>query len=273
MKQILMIIVVSVAASVYSTPVKSSLSAYGTNYSDWKSTPYVPASEYIQEGLIAMWDGIENAGWGVHDENATTWTDCISGLKFTPSGTIGDTVIFDSNCVTLSGGNSYLRRGSTEVKPIIQGNGSEAYFTVELCNRPISDIKTKNFAQYCSIGCQIGSYGYGVRWYVAENFTIRYLYVKNSLYFFTTHLTKEQPWTITIVSDGAESRWYLNGSLVNRATHGSTTGWYDNWYLGGGGSSGNYWQGDIFSHRFYNRALTDEEIAANRAIDTKRFVR
>ena len=33
------------------------------------------AKDYVQDGLIAMWDGIENAGWGVHDANATMWKD------------------------------------------------------------------------------------------------------------------------------------------------------------------------------------------------------
>ena len=36
------------------------------------------AKSYVQDGLIAMWDGIENAGWGVHDPNATVWKD-LSG--------------------------------------------------------------------------------------------------------------------------------------------------------------------------------------------------
>ena len=36
------------------------------------------AKSYIQDGLVAMWDGIENAGWGVHDPNATVWKD-LSG--------------------------------------------------------------------------------------------------------------------------------------------------------------------------------------------------
>ena len=31
------------------------------------------AKSYVQDGLVAMWDGIENAGWGVHDSNATVW--------------------------------------------------------------------------------------------------------------------------------------------------------------------------------------------------------
>lgn len=31
------------------------------------------ARSYVQDGLIAMWDGVENAGWGVHDSSATVW--------------------------------------------------------------------------------------------------------------------------------------------------------------------------------------------------------
>ena len=38
----------------------------------------IPASSYIQDGLIAMYDGIENAGAGQHSDSATTWKD-LSG--------------------------------------------------------------------------------------------------------------------------------------------------------------------------------------------------
>ena len=38
------------------------------------------ARDYVQDGLIAMWDGIENAGWGVHDQNATVWKDLIGDI-------------------------------------------------------------------------------------------------------------------------------------------------------------------------------------------------
>ena len=30
---------------------------------------------YVQKGLVACYDGIENAGAGVHDPNAATWVD------------------------------------------------------------------------------------------------------------------------------------------------------------------------------------------------------
>ena len=35
------------------------------------------ARDYVQYGLVAMWDGIENAGWGVHDPNATAWKNLV----------------------------------------------------------------------------------------------------------------------------------------------------------------------------------------------------
>ncbi len=43
------------------------------------------AKDYIQDGLVAMWDGIENGGFGVHNEGPTTefpWIDCITGQSF-----------------------------------------------------------------------------------------------------------------------------------------------------------------------------------------------
>ena len=46
------------------------------------STP--TARDYVQDGLIAMWDGIENAGWGVHDAAATVWKDLSGGGNDVP---------------------------------------------------------------------------------------------------------------------------------------------------------------------------------------------
>ena len=37
------------------------------------------AKDYVQNGLIAMWDGIENVGYGQHDDNATSWADLTGG--------------------------------------------------------------------------------------------------------------------------------------------------------------------------------------------------
>ena len=42
-----------------------------------------PASAYVQDGLVAQFDGIENAGVGRHDAASTVWVDLIGGHDMT----------------------------------------------------------------------------------------------------------------------------------------------------------------------------------------------
>ena len=44
------------------------------------------ARDYIRDGLVALWDGIENAGWGTHDSNAAIWKDLVGDMDFTEFG-------------------------------------------------------------------------------------------------------------------------------------------------------------------------------------------
>ena len=60
---------------------------------------YTSAS-YVQDGLIAQWDGIDNVGTGTHDPTATTWKD----LKGT-----NDLIIVDG--LHATGRNAEWRRG------------------------------------------------------------------------------------------------------------------------------------------------------------------
>ena len=39
------------------------------------------SASYVQRGLIAQWDGIDNAGTGVHDPAATTWKNLVGGAR------------------------------------------------------------------------------------------------------------------------------------------------------------------------------------------------
>ena len=58
----------------------------------------ISARSYVNDGLIAMWDGIENAGWGQHNSSATTWKDLIgtNDLDTMNSNTFGD------NCALIT---------------------------------------------------------------------------------------------------------------------------------------------------------------------------
>ena len=64
------------------------------------------ARDYVQDGLVAMWDGIENAGWGTHDDAATVWKDL--------TGNGNDATIVKSESYLRSAPLTVLRQGWTE---------------------------------------------------------------------------------------------------------------------------------------------------------------
>lgn len=74
MRNILILAVFAIVFHGMSSPIKSNIGAKNVEYTDEETESYSAAS-YIQDGLIAMWDAIENIGFGLHDDNATTWVD------------------------------------------------------------------------------------------------------------------------------------------------------------------------------------------------------
>ena len=63
-------------------------------------------SGYVQNGLIAHWDAIDNVGTGVHDASATTWKD-LTGLHADmvfPNGTLIGENYYDMKKDGVSGG-------------------------------------------------------------------------------------------------------------------------------------------------------------------------
>lgn len=62
--------------------VKSMIAARGTMLGG----AHAWTNPYITDGLIAMWDGVWNAGGGVHDAEATTWLDIVGGRTLSLSG-------------------------------------------------------------------------------------------------------------------------------------------------------------------------------------------
>ena len=71
----------------------------GARTAAWaKSGGGVPtARDYVQDGLIAMWDGIENAGWGVHNQNERSiWVDLVGGHNMVIKGAVPDSVFTEN---------------------------------------------------------------------------------------------------------------------------------------------------------------------------------
>lgn len=62
----------------FSKPISSSVGARHVFAAEAHEKTYT-AADYVQDGLIAHWDGIENVGYGLHDDNPTYWVDLTGG--------------------------------------------------------------------------------------------------------------------------------------------------------------------------------------------------
>ena len=219
------------------------------------------AKDYVQDGLIAMWDGIENAGWGEHVSSSSTWKDLVSDYPLSLS----------------SGGFGSDYKYISDVAPVSSCYGSYSFsapseFTMELAISQLVINGTRGtkplFMLFTSSGFVVGMIGIQTRDppmlnTKASNASNHDVMDVSSL--------DSGCFAITLSSDG-ELKTYYNGTLVGART--VTTGQVHTCCIttsyrprySGYGCTGNWHRMSI-----YSRALTADEIAANYAIDKERF--
>ena len=222
------------------------------------------ARDYVQHGLIAMWDGIENAGWGTHSPNSTVWKDLIHGIELVSQGgnSWGDNYL-QANEQWITRQNTdfdYLKTAFIDA-PVISGGG----YTIEFCGFIDSDSGGNVFGDRY-INVLIFVYGTKIcGWLGNGNNT------ESSL------LVNEDGCVSFIVRNtggGFENVSYVNGMVSNKYSRTN----YFNSKIGkafgvgkGEYSSWGFATGKYRSVRMYSRALTADEIDANYAIDKVRF--
>jgi hypothetical protein len=229
------------------------------------------AKDYIQDGLIAMWDGIENAGWGVHDPSTTVWKDLV-GIY---DGTVGANVVVMDNCMSFNG--TIGEANAVKVGKVTFGSPqfvtfetvfikdhdaevsvyNEAVFGQTENNTPMVSmfVKSKLSVQYVklgtstTLGISYGSAPFGMREMMSASF--RYASDK-----------------IQLFKDGV-----VVASKSNDSTPIDMSSTSHNFYIGGDSYNPEEYTllGRVFNLRIYSRALTAEEIAYNYNIDKQRF--
>ena len=110
----------------------------------------IPASAYVQDGLIAQWDGIENAGAGQHDANATVWKD-LKGTHDVPLIS-GDS--FGDNCIKIV-------KGTRETATALFDAYSQ--ITIEFNARPTAMDAAGNWNAFVAVIPNIGGLGWDGR--------------------------------------------------------------------------------------------------------------
>ena len=216
-----------------------------------------PAAAYVQDGLVACWDGVENAGTGVHDASATVWKDLVAGREFTLTGvTVGDNRMTFAGAKTSYGSlnatdtaNVFLPATNGTVEVVFastqSGNGSQTVLQSSTASGIVMTFLNQNLL----ITCNASSTRYSASYGFATNTTaIRY--------------TSANP-----------AAAFQNAGALSASGTGNTTGSKTTTTIGHNTSDANLFKGHIFCIRVYNRHLTADEIASNRDLDLDRFVR
>ena len=211
------------------------------------------SSSYVQSGLIAQWDGIDNAGTGTHDPNATVWKDLVGNLDMTL--TAKGSWTFDGNALQVAGGGAGAQGASA----------TPAYKTIEVVYR-MTDAG----------GRILFNSGINTRFVVFDGDGTR-LYFDGSTdtkRINCSHDADKVRFAAATYDGSTVSNLYFNGEVQTGVAHRNTWGTGDKKVAVGDRTLGqNYpWTGEVFAIRLYDRALTAAEIAENCAIDKARFL-
>ena len=213
------------------------------------------AKDYVQDGLIAMWDGIENAGWGIHSSDMIL-NDLLGGgahIDFVNTSRGDCSILFDGRDEQAGMLNEYQYINSQVL-------------TIEFC---VSLDSTKNqcFIQLSGSGNRYtlvaGVYNKSRELFTGPNFSPIY------------NISELKIGTVSIqyiVGSFQSTKAYNNGvELSHIRDEGFSTG-SNLHYVGNRQNNTSFaMSGEFFSMRWYSRYLTDAEISNNYAIDKARF--
>lgn len=207
----------------------------------------ISAKSYVQNGLVAQWDGIENAGSGRHQAERTEWLDLKGGksISLTKAASFSENALICNGtgyAGTLKGTIPSSRIVTAEIAfEVVATHGNSCLFSTgehkgfyERCFGVVSGGTTLVFADHV-----IGKIARG-RHSCHLNFSNGEFYM-----------------------DGNKGTSAAKGTLDAMPERG------DSFYIGGFKNSAI--SCNIHSIRFYDRQLTDEEIMKNLQVDKSRF--
>lgn len=224
------------------------------------------AADYVQDGLISMWDGIENVGWGQHADNPDVFVDLVGSDSIRKYGSSVSSVYptwFSANALCA---RPYLNgtKSASLYDALINGN-----VTVELvATRESTSNNTVGFPAFLPnnwinyagfIGLRLLVYNRGAAQYVDG-------FPGAGPYSFVV--------TMSVNSSGVMSI-YRNGNLFTTVNPGTaSTPSNGNFTIGQNlnlVNNSNFFALLTHSIRVYGRTLTSAEVSANYAIDKARF--
>ena len=226
-----------------------------------KSAP--TARDYVQDGLIAMWDGIENAGWGVHDAAATTWKDLVGDYDLA----ISQGAQFDSTCFRTNGvAKAAYSTTAYFLKDV-------TYYEAVFKMLTIADRTTNPYVSLVVARQRNGTHSTQKNVIIANENPASYMPPN----FCFNKRTAVRADTLDHSAccgfiDSSVNFLMLDGSEISVDTYPLYQGVFSDGISVGSSTNSSYvCDGRLYSFRVYSRAPTAAEIAANYAIDKERF--
>lgn len=251
-------------------PVRSMLGQMGDNFiqsrdEGWENST---AKYYVQDGLVALWDGIENAGWGRHDADIEEWKDLKGGES---NFILSDTSIVEENKIVFPQNTSNASDTQTVDVKHFRFPYVEIVFSTKRVSWGDSRVvllgneywgNVQSIVTSSPSGDPDGSryIGFGLERTLSENGSQAFVIPNLSVVECGFKCGTVRPANINPV---------VNGQIVQYITRPNiyTTTTTDKWILCGAGSN----EITIYCLRFYSRALNSDEVAHNYAIDKERF--
>lgn len=221
------------------------------------------SSRYVQDGLVAQWDGIENASRGKHVAALPNgeWRDLIGGVPFAMHG-----VAVEGDRLVFSGANgSYGEMAAANADTFNSCNAVGTLEVVYFSNNAGNQMLLQGTT---TAGISIGSYNNAAQ-------IICWSAGAGKKFF---NIPSGSSWnsvanTIAVTYSGsAPQNLYLNTIAASTA---SGTQYWGNpssvVSIGRRNDTTMPLNGSIYAIRLYNRVLSADEIAANALIDQRRF--
>lgn len=232
----------------------------------------ITAKSYVRYGLVAHFDGIENAGYGIHDNNAANWVNLVNNNYNGIGNNVGT---WGEKCwLNSSNGSAPFSVGS-----IISDTLDTKIFTVELVFFTTARTTRQTlFGNYWNTG-NIGGINFELNAGTASNGAARYYDSANNINIIVGSVVESNNKMYSFVwsvnkDDATNIRLYVDGALKSSFTQNTpswSTGGRDS-YIGGERDRANMaTSGGIYAIRVYNRNLTADEVAFNANIDAQRF--
>lgn len=222
---------------------------------------------YVTDGLVAMWDGEWNAGGGVHDNEIRCINLCGTSETLVPSGGL-DAYSIGSDSIIKNDKNDGLVATFTQgyLDSWLIGDGTcEIVFSAFSSSGGVYyDVATGE--NYGKRGLRVSGMGNGGNKvvnaieYRIDNYAIYYKSSSVGIY--------DRRYYVSSITQGSTRRvsTYEDGMALSPITGGSIASGFANVL-----KILRFKDGEFCTFRFYSRALTADEIAANYAVDKARF--